>query len=190
MALSLISSILTTLFLISFLHLPSNAASFNSDLIKGACTSDGVTNPKTWDSNLCIQVLRSYPKISSSTNSKNLVINILEIGISNVTNTGAYIENTLKRVKTGSPLETALKACNQSYENIRLSFKSAFGEVKQDEDYETCSYDLLLARTDYLNECLQAFASEKVGDQSVSNGNQFVILFGQAADTICSLLDR
>ncbi|KAL2503733.1 PMEI domain-containing protein [Abeliophyllum distichum] len=186
---SFISSILMSLFLSSLLLTPPCHADTSPELLKLACTVDQVTDPKTWNYTLCIKVLESNPKVASSPNLPTLAINIIELGISNVTNTQKYIQKTLTSKNIESSLRIALKACDQSYDLILKSFQSAFGEVKDDEDYESASYDLSLARTDYLNSCQQALASNKVEDLSISTGSKFVILFSAAADAVCTRLD-
>ncbi|CAA2934721.1 uncharacterized protein LOC111409376 [Olea europaea var. sylvestris] len=195
MASSFFSSILMSLFL-SYLFLvpPANAATTNSPssrggrLLKIACTVDGVADPKTWDYNLCIKVLKSNPKVAFSPNLPTLAINIIKFGISNITNTHTYIQKTLKRKNVGSALRTALKACDESYEFILKSFQSALREIEDDKEYETATYDLLLARTDNLDGCEKALASKKVVDSSISSGNKFVFLFSTAADAVCTRL--
>lgn len=48
----------------------------------------------------------------------------------------------LKSTNEGFSIVTALKACDESYKLILKSFRSALAEVKDDKDYESCSYDI------------------------------------------------
>ncbi|CAI9778009.1 unnamed protein product [Fraxinus pennsylvanica] len=199
MAASFISSILMSLFLSHLFLVPPAATATTTgpsrsggQLLKIACTIDGIADPKTWDYNLCIKVLKSNPKVASSPNLPTLAINIIKFGISNITNTHTHIKNSQERKNVGSAhrpaLKASLKACDESYELILISFQSALGEVKDDKEYETATYDLLLARTDDLDGCKKALASKKVEDSSISSGNKFVNLFSTAADAVCTRL--
>lgn len=79
-------------------------------------------------------------------------------------------------------MKGALKDCKKSYDWAIGSFNSALGEVKENEyEYETASYDLLLAGTDCIRGCEEAVASKGIKDGIIVSGNKFVRIFGLTA---------
>lgn len=77
-------------------------------------------------------------------------------------------------------LKGALKECKSSYDWSIGSFKSALSEVRIKE-YETASYDLLLAATDCIHNCEEAVASKRIKDGIIASGNKFARIFGLTA---------
>ncbi|KAL6524943.1 hypothetical protein OROMI_030536 [Orobanche minor] len=140
-------------------------------------------------SKLCIQVLQSRPKIISATNLYDLSIVIMQSGISNATRTRAHIENILKKPNVKPDLKAPLQDCKSSYDLVILSFNSALREVKDDKEYDTATYDLLIGSTDYIQPCLDGVASGKIKDSTISNGNNVVPIYGLSAYRAIESLD-
>lgn len=178
---SSVVSILMILFIYSIILLFSmsnviaiSAASTSPSMIEEVCSN----TQRNFDPKLCIQILRSEQQIVSATNLFDLSIGIIKSGISNATNTRTYVEKMLNK-STNS--KGALRECKLSYDSVIGSLNSALSEVRDDKEYQTATYDLLIASTDYIGQCADAVASEKVEDGTILSGNKVVPIFGLAA---------
>ncbi|GFP86924.1 hypothetical protein PHJA_000836200 [Phtheirospermum japonicum] len=149
--------------------------SSSNNFIEQACS-----NPRLGSkSKSCIQILGSQPNIVSAKNLYDMSLAIMQSGISSTTNTRAYIENLLKNLlsKTGPNEKGALQDCKESYDSIILSFKSALSEVRDDKEYQTATYDLLIASTDTFKPCLDDVVAGKIKDGTILNGNDLTLIY-------------
>ncbi|KAL3638943.1 hypothetical protein CASFOL_016850 [Castilleja foliolosa] len=181
MSSSTIPILISTIFL---LFLMSNiiVTSSTNPLIEKACS-----NPRLGSkTKSCIKTLKSQPEIVSAKNFYDLSIAIMETGISNATNTRTYIESLLEKPNAS----VALKDCKMSYDAVIASFKSALSEVRDDKEFDTATYDLLIG-TDDFQPCLDDVAAGKIKDPTIFNGNEVAITYGfaayQAVDDIPSM---
>ncbi|KAK4437580.1 hypothetical protein Salat_0092000 [Sesamum alatum] len=149
-------------------------ASTPSSLIKEVCSNTG----RNIDSKLCIQILQSEQQIATATNFFDLSIGIMESGISNATNTLRYVEKILSG---SADVKGVLEECKLSYDSVIGSFNSALSEVRDIKEYETATYDLLIASSDNIERCTGAVASGKVEDGTILSGNKVVPIFGLSA---------
>ncbi|KAG8378086.1 hypothetical protein BUALT_Bualt08G0101500 [Buddleja alternifolia] len=188
---SSIVSILSTLFvstiffLLSTQNIVTSSRIPSTPLIQKACSN---TN-RGIDSKLCIQILRSQRQVVSAKNLFDLSIGIMELGISNATNTRRYVQRRLNKPKIDPKLKDVLKECKLSYDSVIASFRSALSEVRDDKEYQTATYDLLLASTDYIKPCIEAVASKKIKDGTILIGNRVVPIFGLSAYEVVDRLD-
>ncbi|KAK6118773.1 hypothetical protein DH2020_047464 [Rehmannia glutinosa] len=175
-----LSMFIASIFLLSSLSniiIITNASATSSSLIEKACSDPRIHS----DLKLCIRILQSYPKIVSVANLLDLSIAIMETGISNATNTLAYVENLLNKSNVGPNLKGALKECKSSYDAVIVSFKSALNEIRWDKDYRTATYDLQIGSIDDIQLCLDNVASGKIKDGNILSGNKVVPIFGLSA---------
>lgn len=84
-----------------------NIHKISSNLLTTACN----TGLKNWDSNLCLRILKSRPKIMSSTNQVSFALNIIESGIENATTIQTYINRRVSDTRISRDLKLALKVC-------------------------------------------------------------------------------
>ncbi|KAH6759097.1 hypothetical protein C2S51_019332 [Perilla frutescens var. frutescens] len=146
-------------------------------LIQKACSNSS----RTIDTELCLRVLESIPKVATTKDLQSLAIAIIESGISNSTDTRTHIEAALK----GSG---AANECKYAYDQVVERLGEALHEVKIHE-YLYPSYELLTASTDYVKLCDAALAKEKVEDEVISIGNKVVPIFGISACLIVEELE-
>ncbi|KAL2232228.1 uncharacterized protein LOC105179312 [Sesamum indicum] len=146
----------------------------SSSMIKQVCSNRW----SNFDSKLCIHILLSKHQIASATNLFDLSIGIMELGISNATNTRTYIDKLLKKL---TDVKGAVRECKLSYDSVIGSLKSALSEVRDDKEYLTATYDLLIASTDSIERCANAVVSGKVEDETILIGNKVVPIFGLSA---------
>lgn len=174
------SSIASTLMIIFihsiFLLISTPTTASSSVLIEQACS----TAKNDFGLKLCIQVLQSQPKVASAKTLFALSIQIIESGISRSTDTLSYMESLLKRSSTDPNLQVAVQDCKSAYDAVIVSLKSALGEVEIKE-YQTATYDLLVASTDNIQVCERAMTSKQVKDEIISSGNKIVPIFGLSA---------
>ncbi|KAL8466878.1 hypothetical protein ACS0TY_035810 [Phlomoides rotata] len=140
-----------------------------------ACNKNNVKS--VIDPDLCLKILKSQEKIVSSTNQIDFSVAVIESGISNGTNMWTYIENVLKKRNLDPDLMGVVQECKSSYDSAIGSLQSAQGEVKAGE-YQTSSYDLLIASTDNIDQCRNAVASKKINDATILLGNKVLAMFG------------
>lgn len=159
-------------------------AASSSALIKKACS----TGRENFDVNFCIHILQSQPTIASATNLFDLSIGIINSGIAASTNLRTHVESVLKKGTTDPNLRGALQDCKSSYDAVIVSLGSALGETKEKE-YETATYDLLLAGTDNIQVCENIVASRKVKDEIILSGNKIVSTYGLSAYEAVEALD-
>ncbi|KAL2467938.1 uncharacterized protein Fot_51463 [Forsythia ovata] len=119
-----------------------------------------------------------------------LATSIIESGISNATNTRAFIQKSIGDRSRDAPYNGSLEHCNDVYNSIIGSFQSALVEVKDYKEYNAATYDLLLLSTDYVNSCQNALDSQEMQNSTISAENKFVKTFGQAALKVVSRLDQ
>ncbi|CAA0812491.1 Unknown protein [Striga hermonthica] len=169
-----ISSIFSLLFLMSNLMVDTSAES----LIETACSNDRLYPERT---KACIKVLRSHPEIASAKNLYDLSIAIMKTGLSSFTSAQAYIKRQLKRANVGLDVKGALIACNNSYYSGYISFNSALSEVRDDKEYETATYDLLVGCTDDIQSCEDNVALGKIEDPIISRTNDLASIYGLSA---------
>ncbi|EPS73413.1 hypothetical protein M569_01358 [Genlisea aurea] len=176
-----------TMYLIAILiaFLSGNGQAASSDLIKKACTIDR----GTVDLDICIATLGSYDQISTATTMQTIAVHIAQVGISNSTATRSYIEESLAKPQAASTKAT-LEDCKEAYDTVIPSFNSALGEIKKDKEYQTATYDLLLAATDYVGECEKSVVNNKMVDQVIQSGNKAVEVFALSAYQIASDLQK
>ncbi|KAL8511736.1 hypothetical protein ACS0TY_018244 [Phlomoides rotata] len=153
----------------------SNIAIADTPKLIENCNRDNVKS--VIDPDLCLKILKSQEKIVSSTNQIDLAVAVIESGISNGTNTRTYIENVLKKRNLDPNLKGVLQECNSSYVSAIGSLQSAQGEAEAGE-YQTSSYDLLIASSDNIDQCRNAVASKKIKDATILLGNKVLTLFG------------
>ncbi|KAL8511720.1 hypothetical protein ACS0TY_018230 [Phlomoides rotata] len=154
---------------------PNLVISHTPNWLKETCNQDNVKY--VVDPDLCLKILKSHKKIVSSTNQIDLLIAVIESGISNGTKTRTHVKNMLKRKKLDPNLKGALQECKSSYDSAIWSLNSALLEVK-DGDYLTPSYDLLIASTDNIDRCANAAALEEIKDATILIGNKVLPMFG------------
>ncbi|GFQ01497.1 hypothetical protein PHJA_002293600 [Phtheirospermum japonicum] len=99
---------------------------------------------------------------------------------------GAYIKNLLS--KAGPNKKGALQDCKKSYDDIISAFNSALSEVRDDKEYLTATYGLLIGSTDTFQPCLDDVAAGKIKDGTILNGNDVALIYAfsayQAVDSI------
>ncbi|KAH6821057.1 hypothetical protein C2S53_006485 [Perilla frutescens var. hirtella] len=135
----------------------------------------------TLDTELCLIILESIPKVVSAKDLDSLAIAIIEAGISNSTNTRAHIEATLNG--------KALEDCKYAHDGIIDHFSWALVGVKN-HVYELPSLALIQGGWDYVPICNKALAKQKVEeDEVISRGNKAVPIFGLSACGIVQELD-
>ncbi|KAL8510858.1 hypothetical protein ACS0TY_017607 [Phlomoides rotata] len=129
------------------------------------------------DPDLCFKILESQKKIVLSRNEIELSVTVIESGISNGTNTQTYIESVLKKRILDPKLKGVFQECKSSYDSALVSLRSALLEVKVRE-YQTATYDLLIASTDNIDRCINVVASKKIKDATILIGNKILPMFG------------
>lgn len=181
---SLIVSILTIFSIISFhsFSIPNViATTSSSSLLQETCN-------KASHVDFCLQLLQSYQKITSSTNLFDLSIAIMESGISNATNTHAYIKSKLKETNLTPDFMGALRVCDSSYSRAIDSMSSALGEVSKTKEYQTSNYDLSMSCNDAMEPCLKALAFKEIKDDIILSGNKAVEMFASSFDDVVDVL--
>lgn len=170
-------------FILILISTPNSTCS--SALLKQACnTASRGIDPKT-----CLEVLKPLPKVASAKNLLDLSIAIVETGILRSTDTLTHIESLLKKTGTSDNLKGAMKSCKEAYDGVVGSFKSARSEIEIKE-YDTATYDVLIASTDDVQVCEKALASKGVKDEIISKGNKIVPIFGFSAFNVIDELSR
>ncbi|KAH6821049.1 hypothetical protein C2S53_006477 [Perilla frutescens var. hirtella] len=172
------SSIITStlvIFLVSSILISFStpiAATPSSTLIKKACSSTrGGLDLKS-----CTQLLESQSLVVSVTNLFDLSVGIIKSGISRSTNTLKYVESLLEKSGMDPNLKVALQECKSSYDSVIGSLHSALTEIT-DKDYETSTYDLLIAGTDNIEVCQNAMTSKGIKDEIILSGNKAIPIF-------------
>ncbi|GFP86925.1 hypothetical protein PHJA_000836300 [Phtheirospermum japonicum] len=149
--------------------------SSSDNLIEQACS-----NPRLdAKSQSCVQILESQPKIVSAKNLYELSIAIMKSGISSATDTRKYIEKLLDGPAVGPDSKSALQNCKTSYDDVIASFNSALDEVKDDKEFDTATYDLLIGCTDTFQPCLDA--AGKINDPTISSANDATLIYALSA---------
>ncbi|KAG8372815.1 hypothetical protein BUALT_Bualt12G0106300 [Buddleja alternifolia] len=113
----------------------------------------------------------------------------MESGIPNATNARRYVQRRLNKPKIDSKLNGVLKECKLSYDSVIASFRSALSDVRDDKEYQTATYDLLLASTNYIKPCIDVVASKKIKDGTILIGNRIVPIFKLSAYEVVDRLD-
>lgn len=152
-------------------------SSSSNSLIPHVCSNTG----QNFDPKLCHQILQSDPTIASSANLLDLSINIIELGISNATTTLAHLDKMTKKVFKESNMSAALFQCKSSYDSALVSLKSALSEIKYYKQYDTATYDLLIASTDNISPCQSATIVHNINDVIILTSNKVVPIFGLSA---------
>lgn len=170
-------------FILILIQTPNSTSS--NALLNQACntTRKGI-NPKT-----CLEVLEPLPKVASAKNLFDLSIAIVESGISRSTDTRTHIEGLLKKAGMNANLKGAMQSCKSAYDGVIGSLKSALSEIKIKE-YETATYDLLIASIDDVQVCENAVASKGIKDEIIIKGNKIVPIFGLSAYNVVDQLLR
>lgn len=163
---------------------PTNALPA-SNLINLACNN--IPDYKDWNITQCIETLESDPQISSVTNLPTLATTIIDVGVTNATNTRAFIQQ-----KVNGELEQAFKSalvgCVVWYNDTIENFNNALAIIKEDSGYDSATFVLQMAVHD-INYCDNLVASTNVQDSSISIGNKFVMLFSAAAGQVTTILN-
>ncbi|KAH6782498.1 hypothetical protein C2S52_000638 [Perilla frutescens var. hirtella] len=73
-------------------------------------------------------------------------------------------------------LKVALQDCKSSHDSVIRSLHSALIKIT-DKDYETSTYDLLIAGTDNIEVCQNAVTSKGVKDEIILSGNKVIPIF-------------
>ncbi|KAL8518086.1 hypothetical protein ACS0TY_009391 [Phlomoides rotata] len=142
------------------------------------------------DPDLCFKILKSQEKIVPSTNQIDFAIAVIESGISNGTDTRTYIENVLIKKRNLDPdLKFVLQECNSSYVSAIGSLRGGRGEVKVG-DYQSASYDLLIASSNNIYRCKNAVALKNIKDATILLGNKVLRFFGITGYNVANDLDR
>ncbi|KAH6821058.1 hypothetical protein C2S53_006486 [Perilla frutescens var. hirtella] len=125
------------------------------------------------DTELCLRILESIPKVVSAKDLDSLAMASIEVGISNSTSTRTHIEATLNG--------KALDVCKNAHDRVIDQFSAALQEVKI-HLYDDPSLAFLEGSMDYVEICDKALAKQKVGeDDVISRGNKAVPIFGLSA---------
>ncbi|KAL1564937.1 hypothetical protein AAHA92_07215 [Salvia divinorum] len=174
---SSISSTLIIVFIpfILLLFSTSHAAS-SSPLIKKICH----IVRKDYDVEMCDKTLESEPRVASARNIYDLSIEVMKSGISRSKRTRRHIRSLLKKNSTNPKAKAALEQCKSSYDWAIGSTRSALAEVKEGE-YQTATYDLLLAATDCIRDCQEVVTSKVIKDKIIVRGNKLAKIFGLSA---------
>ncbi|KAL3638944.1 hypothetical protein CASFOL_016851 [Castilleja foliolosa] len=174
------SNLISSIFLLSLII--SNIAAISStSLIETACSNPRLVGPNTLS---CIQTLKAQPDVVSAKNTFELAIAIMKAGISSAIETGKHIDKLLGGPHVGPELQS----CKTSYDDVVKAIKSALEEVKDDKEFDTATYDLLIGCTDTFQPCLEA--AGKINDPIISNGNNAMLIYGLSAyQAIDSLAD-
>ncbi|KAH6821059.1 hypothetical protein C2S53_006487 [Perilla frutescens var. hirtella] len=131
------------------------------------------------DTELCLRILESIPKVVSAKDLQSLAIAIIEAGISNSTNTRTHIEATLNG--------KALDDCKYAHDGVIDQFSAALQDVKI-HLYDYPSLALLEGSSDHVKLCDASLAKQKVGeDDVISRGNKAVPIFGLSA---CGIVEE
>ena len=165
----------TPSFFFTYYPSPAHAA---SELVEGICH-------KSQNYSFCIQALESDPKTPAAKDYMDLAEISLTLGISNATDTRSYVTDMYENSRTDPKKKPTLKACISAYDGAVVSFKSAFGELK--EDVLTANYDAKVAGDGAVS-CEDQLVSGGVKDSSISKRNQFTLYFSNIADVITTLL--
>ena len=177
MSSSSISSILFILIIPFILLLFSTPhAASSSPLIKKICASV----EKDYDVKMCYKTLEAEPRVASARNVYDLSVEIMKSGISRSKRTRRHIRSLLRKNSTNPKLKAALKQCKSSYDWAIGSLYSGLSEVKEGE-YQTATYDLLLAATDCIRNCQQVVDSKVIRDKIIVRGNKLTKIFGISA---------
>ncbi|KAL1564939.1 hypothetical protein AAHA92_07217 [Salvia divinorum] len=170
---SISSIVFTALILVLF---PTPHAASSSPLIKDICAI--IKN--NYNIDMCDKTLESEPGVASARNMYDLTVEIMKSSISRSNNTRHHIEVLQKKNSTNPEANAALNQCHSSYDYAIGSTRSALAEVEEGE-YQTASYDLLLAATDALLNCQEVVASKVITDRIIVRGNKLARLFGYSA---------
>lgn len=131
---------------ISFLFLlnsPANAETLSlssSDILETACFP--TTDIKDWNSTLCLNILRSSPKVISAPNGENLTLEIIDLGLKNGSKIHDYISKRVNDTQN-IDLKSALNECLSYYSDAIHSMSIAFGEIQQVGEYYDGRDDLI-----------------------------------------------
>ncbi|XP_060206308.1 uncharacterized protein LOC132633988 [Lycium barbarum] len=160
----------------------------SSDLLAKACKGDY----EGWNTNLCLRILKSSPKIMSSTDRVSFAVSIIEAGIENATNTQTYIKQRLNDPKTvDQGLKSALNECIDCFEAGISSFRSAKLEINgtdDNKDYISADYDLSVLYGQVYR-CDDFLTKYKVKESVVSIGLKYVTYFSYPALNIVEDLE-
>ncbi|KAL8059391.1 hypothetical protein ABFX02_03G084600 [Erythranthe guttata] len=178
------SSIFITMLFISSIFLPKILA--DNPFIDEACSSTF----EYFDRDICLQILRSDPQISSATTLRDFSIRIIQSAIANATSTQAYVLKAMQSSSMSGDHTTAkaLQVCSQSYPAALVSLKSALNEIVLINEYMTASYDLLIASTDDIVHCRDAVKAARVSDAVVLTGVRVLPIYGLSAYQIVDRL--
>ncbi|KAH6759092.1 hypothetical protein C2S51_019327 [Perilla frutescens var. frutescens] len=156
-------------------------------LIQRACSNAHITI----NTELCLRVLPTIPKVVAARDSFHLTTAIIESGISNASATLRYIEALLYEggdsvdSDLGSGEYNAVAQCKWSFVDIISRFSKALKQIRRHNyEFKATSYQLQTASTDYVRTCATGLAEVKFDDQSLLEGVNVVPIFGISAISI------
>lgn len=111
----------------------------------------------------------------------NIALDIIDAGIENATNTQTYIKQRLNDPKiVDHDLKSALNKCADCFQAGIGSLRSAYGEIKDDNEYMTANYNLSLV-DEQIYKCDYFLTQYNVEEQIVSMGLKYVTYFSYPA---------
>ena len=140
------SNIISILILAFILREAAGGISRDSDLIRTTCNSTSFFE-------LCVLSLQSDPR-SSKSDVKGLSVIVINLGISNATETSSYTSQLVKK-RRDAALSPALQGCAGRYADARAALRSALEALSLD-DYDFASMHVGAA-TAYADMCHSLF---------------------------------